>query len=49
MKKNYFDPKAEIIELSVMDIVTASEDIVDGGEGGVIEGDNEGVDGELGL
>lgn len=49
MKKNYFDPKAEIIELSVMDIVTASEDIVDGGENGVIDGDEAGVDGELGL
>lgn len=49
MKKNYFDPKAEIIELSVMDIVTASEDIVDGGEDDVIDGAKDGVDGELGL
>ena len=34
MKKRYFDPEAEIIELSVKDIVTASLD--------TIPGDNDG-------
>lgn len=44
MKKEYFDPKAEIVELSVKDIITGSEDIIDGGEEDV-----EDADGEIGL
>ncbi len=46
MKKEYFDPKAEIIELLVKDIVTDSE----GEDAWNGEGENgEGEDFEFGL
>ena len=39
MKKLFSNPEAEIIELSVKDILTASPDTIPG-----IDGDDEGVD-----
>lgn len=37
MKKRYFDPEAEIIELLVKDIITGSPDTVLGGDDGLEE------------